>query len=218
MPGRATGSLAFVFKDRGELSVFEDRSKEITKCVERKLTETYLLEQNGLNVRGDGTQHLVNPGHPEKVPSLPGRMWEGLIHFEVELQRSVGCSCYRALALGFHSTEECLSEKTKINLFTSILQKEPGRGKQSKGGMGSTCPRVLRHPKVAESVLGLQHSFLKSGHRHDPTWSFLNTGAPGPRLDLPESEFPQVSQSKTLRESEESVSPPAGSLTGSGTF
>ena len=60
MAGRAAGSPAFVFKDRGELSVFEDESKEITKSVEKKLTENYLLVQNGLSGRGDRIQHLAN--------------------------------------------------------------------------------------------------------------------------------------------------------------
>lgn len=40
MAGRAMGSFAFVFKHRGELSIFEDRSEEITKPMEKKLTET----------------------------------------------------------------------------------------------------------------------------------------------------------------------------------
>lgn len=53
------GSFAFVFKDRGELSIFEDRSEEITKPMEKKLTETCLPVQHGLHVRGDGIQHLV---------------------------------------------------------------------------------------------------------------------------------------------------------------
>lgn len=114
----------------------------------------------------------------------------GAIHFHVETQSSVGCSCCnRALALGFHSTEGCLGEKEKINLRIFILQKEPGRWEQSKGGMGSTCPGVLRHPKVAESVLGLQRSLPKSGHRRNHLGSFLNTGVPRPSPALSESEF-----------------------------
>lgn len=74
--GRVMGS--FVFKDRGELSIFEDRSKEFLKPVEKKLTETCWM-QNGLNVRGDRIQHLANRGHQEKVPPPPGRM--GLTRF-----------------------------------------------------------------------------------------------------------------------------------------
>lgn len=37
--GRATGSFVFVFKDRRELSAGEDRGDEVTKPVEKELTE-----------------------------------------------------------------------------------------------------------------------------------------------------------------------------------
>ena len=40
MAGRAKGRFAFSFKVRGELSISKDRSEEITKPVEKKLTET----------------------------------------------------------------------------------------------------------------------------------------------------------------------------------
>lgn len=78
-------------------------------------------------------------------------------------------------------------------------------GIDQKGGMASTCPKDLRHPKVAQSVLGLQHSFLHSSHHHNHRAAFSTWGFLGPSPDLSESEFPTKFQSKTLTESEESI-------------
>lgn len=48
------------------------------------------------------------------------------------------------------------------------------------GGVGSACPKDLRHPNMAEGILGLQHSFPNSGYHDNHLGNFLNTGIPGP--------------------------------------
>lgn len=64
--------------------------------------------------------------------------------------------------------------------YLFIQQKEPVDVSDQKGGVGSACPQDLRHPNVAESVLGLQHSFPNSGSHDNHLGNFLNTGIPGP--------------------------------------
>lgn len=79
---------SFVFKDRGELSILEDRSREITKPLEKKLAD--LVDAEWIKRERGQDPALGQLRTSGEGPLSTWKAGVGPIHFEVETARSVG--------------------------------------------------------------------------------------------------------------------------------